>query len=408
MARAARLTDPIGHSPTMSWLLKGLLIGAAIAVAGVAIVGTGGLAAVAIVGGAAAMGAGLGEMMSTMSWAPKEVSGAITGIGAANVFTNGLPAIRAHLDFAICSKHPQVPALVASGSGTVFINGMPAARVDDKTICSAVITRGSSNVFIGGATVQTDQINPENLVPGWVHAALLVVGLDSALVLAGPALAVGGLVGGFAGGWGGNWLGGKLFGEGSDAQKWAALGGGFIGGIFGAKGANAWPAARAPRPTVSIYGFRGAGRIADLQAENAPHPYKVTGHVGYSLDDGKTIYGFGPDVPPQLSAFEAVTALKNRQLYPGKITDDTFVFKSVAESPLTGRDGKPQIVYEHKIPVSPAEYKAMVAEHAARGQDMPMSDVLYGFPTRQTRIRARSTVRHTLRGSAFRFPNARA
>jgi len=31
MPAAARLTDPIGHSPTMSWLLKGLLIGAAIA-----------------------------------------------------------------------------------------------------------------------------------------------------------------------------------------------------------------------------------------------------------------------------------------------------------------------------------------------------------------------------------------
>jgi hypothetical protein len=109
MPQAARLADPIGHSPTMSWLLKGLLIGAAIALTGVAIVGTGGLAAVAIVGGAAAMGAGLGEMMSTMSWAPKEVSGSITGIGALNVFTNGRPAARARIDFGICSKQVGTP-----------------------------------------------------------------------------------------------------------------------------------------------------------------------------------------------------------------------------------------------------------------------------------------------------------
>ncbi len=70
MPKAARHTDEIGHSPTMSWLMKGLMIGAAIAVAGVLIAGTGGLAAVAIVGGVAAGGAGIGEMMSTMSFAP--------------------------------------------------------------------------------------------------------------------------------------------------------------------------------------------------------------------------------------------------------------------------------------------------------------------------------------------------
>lgn len=379
MSQAARIADPIGHSPTMSWLLKGLLIGAAIAVAGVAIVGTGGLAAVAIVGGTAAMGAGLGEMLSTMSWAPKEIAGAITGLGALNVFTNGRPAARAHLDFGMCSKHPQAPALIATGSATVFINSMPAARVDDKTICSAVITSGSSNVFIGGATVQTDQIAPEDLVPGWVHASLLVVGLGAAVVLGGPALAAVGLVAGFAGGWGANWLGGKLFGEGSDGQKWSALGGGFLAGMLGAKGLGAWNAARAPQPTVSIFGFRGAGRIADLDAPDAPHPYQVTGHVGYSFDGGKTIYGFGPEVG-EMTAFEAVASLKKHTLYPGKITDDTYVFEMVARKPGLDRDGNPQIVFEQKIPLTRAEYDAAVAEHAARGVGAPMSDVLYGFP----------------------------
>ena len=241
MPAAARLTDPIGHSPTMSWLLKGLLIGAAIAVTGVLIAGTGGLAAVAIVGGAAAMGAGLGEAMSTMSFAPKEVSGAISLIGSTDVFINGLAAARAHVDMVLCSKHPGPPIPIATGSGQVYINGQPAARVDDKTGCGGDITKGSGNVYIGGGTQQTDTINPENLVPEWVHVSLLVVGVGSAIVLAGPVVAIGGLVGAFAGGYGGSWLGGKVFGEGSDGQKWSAIAGSFLGGFLGAKAApGAW------------------------------------------------------------------------------------------------------------------------------------------------------------------------
>lgn len=120
MSAAARLADPIGHGQAMSWLLKGLLIGAATAVVGVAIVRTGGLAAVvAMVGGAAALGAGLGEAMSSMSWAPEEVVGTITAPGASNVFTNTLAASRAHLDFATYAKHPG-PAIIAEGSDSVF------------------------------------------------------------------------------------------------------------------------------------------------------------------------------------------------------------------------------------------------------------------------------------------------
>lgn len=259
MAKAARIDDTIGHSPTMSWLLKGLLIGAAIALAGVLIVGTGGLAAVAIVGATAAAGAGIGEVMSTMSWAPKEVVGAITAIGALNVFVNGRAAVRAHLDFATCSKHPSAPAIVATGSGTVFINAMPAARVDDKTICSAVITEGSGNVYIGGPTVQTDVINPENLVPTWVHVSLLVVGVGCGLVLAAPAVVLGGLALGMAGGFGGSVLGGMVFGEGSDGQKWSMLGGSMVGGLLGAKGAaRLWTKPAAPNLVMQQTQLRSA------------------------------------------------------------------------------------------------------------------------------------------------------
>lgn len=281
MPAAARLTDPIGHSPTMSWLMKGLLIGAGIALAGVLIAGTGGLAAVAIVGGAAAMGAGLGEAMSTMSFAAKEVTGAIAMAGSPNVFVNSMAAARAHVDMVACTKHPG-PIPIATGSGQVFINGMPAARVDDKTGCSAVITKGSGNVYIGGGTVQTDTINPENLVPGWVHAALLVVGVGSAVILAGPVIAVGGLIGGFAGGIGGGWVGGKVFGEGSDGQKWSAIAGSFLGGFLGAKAApGAWNFAQRVQVTVdpNALGMNG-GNVRFSLRPAGPTPPVSTNAVG--------------------------------------------------------------------------------------------------------------------------------
>lgn len=109
MPNAARLGDPIGHSPSMSWLLRGLLIGIGIGLAAAVVIGTGGLAAAALVGGAAAAGAGLGELMSTMSWAPKEAVGQIQS-GSGNVFINGRKAARAHVDITQCGKHRSPPS----------------------------------------------------------------------------------------------------------------------------------------------------------------------------------------------------------------------------------------------------------------------------------------------------------
>ena len=131
-----------------------------------------------------------------------------TKTGSANVFTNGKPAARAHVDTATCDQHGSAPQILAQGSDSVYINGLPAARVGDKTVCDAKISTGSGNVFIGGGTETTNAISPE--VPAWLERAVLVVGLASAFVLASPVIVVAGLVGGVAGGLGGNWAGGKL------------------------------------------------------------------------------------------------------------------------------------------------------------------------------------------------------
>ena len=353
MPAAARISDPIGHSPTMNWLLAGLLAGAAIAVVGVAIIGTGGLAAVAIVGAGAAAGAGLGEVMSTMSWAPKEVTGMIAGVCSINVFTNAIPAARAHLDMVMCSKHAGPPIPIATGSGTVYINGMPAARVDDKTGCSAVITKGSSNVFIGGGTVQTDTINPENLVPGWVHAALLVVGVGAAVVLAGPVIAIGGLIGGVAGALGGGWLGGKVFGEGSDGQKWSSLAGSFVGGFLGAKGApGAWNFLK--RVEVStIPGTLGAnGGNIRVRLRPPPEPAPAPAPTGVSPETYARLRSKTPSSAIQKKVNEDVVLPMDDPALPGlTITKPLHADHIVSMKNITDMDGFAQLSAENQLKV---------------------------------------------------------
>jgi uncharacterized Zn-binding protein involved in type VI secretion len=232
---AARLDDPIEHSSALGGLLAGLAIGAGAVLVGIAIVGTGGLGAVALcamVGAGAATGAGIGQLLGSLSFASHGAGQIKTGSG--NVFINSKAAARAHVDTAMCDQHGPAPQILAQGSDSVYINGQPAARVGDRTVCDGKISAGSGNVFIGGGTETTDAIDPE--VPEWLERAVLIVGLASAFVLASPVIVIAGLAGGIAGGLAGNWAGGELFGQGSDGQKLMAFGGALLGGGLGAKG----------------------------------------------------------------------------------------------------------------------------------------------------------------------------
>ncbi|WP_309475492.1 PAAR domain-containing protein [Pseudomonas putida] len=240
-AAAARLDDPIEHSSALGGLLAGLAIGAGAVLIGIAVIGAGGLGAVALaamVGAGAATGAGIGQLIGSLSFACSE-TGQIRS-RSSNVYINGKPAARAHLDNAECSDHPGGPKILAQGSDSVYINGQPAARVGDRTVCDAKISAGSPNVCIGGGTATTDAIDPE--IPVWPERAVMALGLASAFVLASPVLVVAGVAGGIAGGMAGHWASGELFGEGSDGQKLMAFGGALLGGGIGARGGKAFDA----------------------------------------------------------------------------------------------------------------------------------------------------------------------
>lgn len=243
MSAAARVGDPIEHTSALEGLLLGMALGAAVVVgalaAGVTIAASGGLATIAVIGAVVSLSGGVGELIGSLSWCTNKAGQIFKGSG--NVFTNGKPAARAHLDTAACEKHGSAPQVIAQGSRTVLINGQPAARVGDRTVCDGKISAGSGNVNIGGPTAQTDDINPE--VALWVHVLVAGIGFGSATVLRSFAFAVGGLIGGLSGGIGGSILGGRLFGEDSNEQKFMAFAGAWLGGGLGAKGGE-WVGAR--------------------------------------------------------------------------------------------------------------------------------------------------------------------
>ena len=230
---AARVGDGIEHTASKGWMVLGLVGGA---IAGAALtIATGGVGTVVLAStiAAAAGGGGLGEVLGNMSWAPKHKTGVLLK-GSPNVFINGRPAIIAHVSVGECDEHGPAPQRVAEGSSRVYINGFPAARIGDLLTCSASISEGSPNVFIGGDKVQTDDINPE--IPDWVNWTLMAAGVGAVAVLATPAIALLGAAGSLGGGYAGDFIGGQIYGEGSDGQKWLSLGGSFAGGIAGAKG----------------------------------------------------------------------------------------------------------------------------------------------------------------------------
>jgi hypothetical protein len=138
--------------------------------------------------------------------------------------------------------------------------------------------------------------------------------------------------------------------------------------------------------TVSILGFKSNLTLPLKHPINPPHPYRITGHVGYSLDGGKTIFGFGPSNLENVSSADTLDRLFMEETFPGKVTDDTHVFRSVAENPThpASTASEPQYVYKQDIPVSQKKFASIKAAHNARPLNEPMPEIRYGFPLPNT------------------------
>lgn len=168
MSQAARVGDPIAHIQAMTGLLITLAVGARGAAWDQPAKR---LVAAASIGALTAQAA-TSARPSASRFVCNSSAGHIQQ-GSANVYINGKPAARAHLDKATCRKHRSTPRTLAQGSVSVYINGQPAARVGDRTTCKAKICAGSPNVFIGAGTRTTDVINPRVLP--WLQNAIQAV-----------------------------------------------------------------------------------------------------------------------------------------------------------------------------------------------------------------------------------------
>ncbi|MDL2274732.1 DUF6531 domain-containing protein, partial [Desulfosarcina sp. OttesenSCG-928-G10] len=202
---AARVGDPIGHTPLLGMickvgagLLAGLAVGAAVGAAAVAIVGTGGFGAVvlgAVVGsviGMAADGAtnlltgsdnGLIGFLTDKACAavdaifPKDVTGAII-TGSPNVYINNRNAAITLTSKVSCGKHSPPPE-AAEGSSTVHINNELCHRKNDKVCCGGVTLQGSPNVHVGQSPQAQCEIQDE--MPWYLQAASKYLGMAISL-----------------------------------------------------------------------------------------------------------------------------------------------------------------------------------------------------------------------------------
>lgn len=280
MQAAARLGDQITHTSALGGLLTGLLIGAVIGVAALAVVTTGGLAAAAlpaIIGWActgASIGAAVGQWLGTKHTSPS--GNILSGSHTIFIGKDSKAAARAHADVAHCDQHGDTDAAVqdsallgkriASGSSTVIFEGFLAARVDDVGTCSFKIAQGCDTVLIGGETAVTDDIDPE--VPWLLEKAVWVIGLVGAGGLMRAAgmsfLAIGtSLLAGEAGSRGAAYYAGKQWGEGSWQQTAASFIGGLVcGGGGAAVGSRLFPTAEQAAMRSAVQAERQAAQAA--------------------------------------------------------------------------------------------------------------------------------------------------
>ena len=164
----ATIGHAIAHSSPFAGALGGLLAGVAVGVlcaaAAVAIVGTGGLAAPALVVGitagvAAGLGGGFaGSLINGFFSKAATVTGKIIE-GSPDVYFEGRPVARV-TDKVLCSKHSPPPQ-IAEGSETIFINGLPLARIGHKTTCGATVQEGCATIIADSTTGQYGPIDSQ-------------------------------------------------------------------------------------------------------------------------------------------------------------------------------------------------------------------------------------------------------
>ena len=102
-----------------------------------------------------------------------------------------------------------------------------------------------------------------------------------------------------------------------------------------------------PKPnaaTIELWGFSGVRTIngrtkehwtekekAEVARARSQEPLLFAGHIGISLDGGKTIIGFTPKPPEGMTMAEFLKSLMDHDAFPGILGNDTQIFIKAAE-----------------------------------------------------------------------------
>jgi hypothetical protein len=123
-------------------------------------------------------------------------------------------------------------------------------------------------------------------------------------------------------------------------------------------------------PEVEIYAFKGENRDYFFGID----PRLRFGHVGVSLDKGKTIYGFNPHKPPEMSMEEFIGQLREGKSFAGRLQNDTILFTQAGSSDLQVR-----VVTCH---ISGGLFRRVKKLLKDDLKNSPMRDKRYSFPQR--------------------------
>lgn len=128
--------------------------------------------------------------------------------------------------------------------------------------------------------------------------------------------------------------------------------------------------------TIWLLGFQGAKRSAFARYV-AGAPLLLTGHVGLSWDDGRTIYGFTPHTP-ELTPRQVVEALRAGGSFDGVVADDRAIFALAAREAAAGYLRSP--VYIAPQAVDDERLRAIEATVLADRAASPLPARRYSWP----------------------------
>lgn len=201
--RAARLTDPVGHSLGILGMLGGMLLGAiigaalvvgAVATGGALVIAVASFAAIGCVAGGGLAGGQLVRGLQKALGLDDPQTGVLGPIASPTVRIGGLFAARATDTAATCSglmgfSHFSTPLVpIAEGAKSIRINNLPAARVTSKLVCGAKITDGDSTVVFGGPTERVLEVHDFEEQLGTVLGIGVVVSMIGIVILQPEAI----------------------------------------------------------------------------------------------------------------------------------------------------------------------------------------------------------------------------